>query len=261
MIPFITLNGVSSLDKGLRLVEASPFILPARTRQRETIPGRLGSISSSDFEIPAKGMRILLAKEGDGKSDIISYMHEIAGWLMSARTLTLWYSPDHYYTGAVEGDADFSMLTKRHGQIEIEFMADPPCRHRALVTGGFIPSPALPIPEQISDTIKTAVATGQSSGFELDALNVKGTFPPALYLKFSGYWGTLNIGGLEIIESSSNTTLYIDSITQEVYKMVGGVRTNVRHMGDFPELTNNKLNVSGTDFNLSTARLLVIERG
>lgn len=261
MTPYIKLNGVSSLDKGLRLVEAKPFVLPRRSRQRESIPGRLGSISSSEFETPAKGIRILLAHAGDGKQEAIEHMFGVSDWALSARTLTLWHAPDHYYTGAIEGDVDFSMLSRKHGQLDMEFMADPPCRHRALVTGGFIPSPALPIPEQISDTIKTAVATGQSSGFELDALNVKGTFPPALYLKFSGYWGTLNIGGLEIIESSSNTTLYIDSITQEVYKMVGGVRTNVRHMGDFPELTNNKLNVSGTDFNLSTARLLVIERG
>lgn len=260
MIPFITLNGVSSLDKGLRLVEASPFILPARTRQRETIPGRLGSISSSDFEIPAKGMRILLAKEGDGKSDIISYMHEIAGWLMSARTLTLWYSPDHYYTGAVEGDADFSMLTKRHGQIEIEFIADPPCRHKALVSGGFTPSPTLPIPEQISETVKTAVAIDQNEAFELSAWD-RGALPPALYMRITGHWETLGIGGLEVSESSEIITLYVDCVAQEVYKMVGGTRTNVRHTGTFPQLASNKLSVTGTALSISSAYLLVIERG
>lgn len=261
MIPFITLNGVSSLDKGLRLVETRPFLLPTRTRQRDTVPGRIGSISSADFEIPAKGIRLLLAHEGNGKQEVIEHLFEIADWALNARMLTLWHDPDHYYTGAIEGDTDFSMLTKRHGQLEMTFMADPPCRHRALAEGGFIPSPALPIPEQISDAVKTAVATGQSSAFELDALNVKGAFPPALYLKMSGYWGTLSIGGLEITESSSNTTLYIDGAAQEVYKMVGGTRTNVRHTGTFPQLASNKLSVSGTDFNLSTARLLVIERG
>lgn len=261
MAPYITLNGISSLDKGLRLLEASPFILPARTRQRETIPGRIGSISSAAFEMPAKGIRLSFSREGEGKADIINDLHNVASWALQGNVLTLWYSPAHYYTGSIEGNIDFSMLTKKHGRLDMEFIADPPCRHRALVSGGFIPSPELPIPEQISDVIKTAVTGNQNTAFDLDAGEVRGSLPPALYLKVTGSWTDLSIGSLAITESTENISLYIDSVAQEAYKIVSGVRTNVKHSGGFPALVSNKLSISGTSFSLSTARLLVIERG
>lgn len=259
MQPYISFNGVSSLDKGLRLIAAEPFIIPSRTRQREYIPGKIGSIAS-DFEMPAIGYTLRFAASGADKGKVVRKLHNIASWIMTARIMTVWHDPEHYFMGSVEGDTDFSMLTRRNGQLEIEFICDPPCRHKALVTGGFIPSFTLPIPEQISESVKTVEAVGKTTDFSLTVGTINSPIPPALYMRLTGYWSTLNIGGMTITEGSGSTTLYIDCEAQEVYKIVSGVRTPVKYSGDFPALINGGIAVSGTGFSL-TARLLVIERG
>lgn len=261
MRPYITFNGTSSLDKGLRLIAAEPFIIPRRTRQREYVPGRLGSITQAAFELPALSIRLRLGVNGTDKADVIQKMHVCASWILSARRLTLWHSPNHYYTGAVEEEAAFAMLTKTTGQIDLDFVCDPPCRHKALVTGGFVPTDLIPIPEQISASNKTAEALNVTTEVTIDAGAVGGSFPPALYLSITGSWTTMSLGSLQVTEAGEDTVLYIDCEAQEVYRLVSGTRTNVKHTGDFPTLTDNKLTISGTDLNLSIARLLVIERG
>lgn len=261
MKPYVTLNGVSSADLGLRLVAAEPFILPARTRRREVVPGRLRSIASHDFEMPPMGYRLRLAAEGSDKGAVVRSLHQVAGWLLGGRIMRVWHDPEHYYEGAVEGEADFSMLTRRNGQLTVTFLCDPPCRQKALVAGGFTPSLDLPIPEQISATVKTVELLNLTATATLDAGSVAGSLPPALHLRLTGSWSAMQLGGLQITEGSGNTTLYIDCDVQEVYKLVTGTRTIVRHRGEFPTLTNGKLTISGSSLNLSAARLLVIERG
>jgi len=260
MIPYIRFNGVSSADLGLRLIETEPFILPARTRSREKIPGKIGSLASEQFDLPEMGYKLRLGMEGSGKDDVVSRLHEIAAWALSARIMTSWLTPDCYYTGAVEGDTSFEMLTKRHGQLEMSFICDPPCRHKAKTSAPWIPSLALPIPEQLTETINTAAVSGQAADFTMNAGETEGAFPPAVYLRLSGYWAELHIGHLNILEGSGSTTLYIDCEAQEVYKIVSGVRTPVKYSGQFPGLAGGSMDISGTGFNLS-AKLLVIERG
>lgn len=263
-IPYITFNGVSSISKGLRLVETEPFILPRRERQHETIPGRIGGIASESFDMPAAGYRLRLAAAGADKADLVSLFHSVAAWVLAARTLTVWHEPAYYFTGAVEGDSDFSMLNRRHGTLELTFLCDPPCRQLAKVSAAaFIPSMDTPIPEQLTDTVKTVGAANKVAAFNLDAGTIGGALPPALHLALTGTWTTLLIGGtLTITEAfGSSGTLYIDGDNQEVYKLVSAVRTPVSYSGDFPALTAGKLAVDGTDFSLSVARLLVIERG
>lgn len=262
MTPYITFNGISSVDMGLRLVEAEPFIIPRRNRQREYLPGRLGSIASSAFEWPAIGYKLRLAAAGADKSAVVRALHQITNWALSARIMTIWHDPAIYYTGAVEGDASFSMLTKHTGMLEIEFMCDPGCHHRAVgLPDGWTPSLNIPLPEQITDTNNTVMATARTTAFTLSA-QVKTTLPPALYLAVTGTWAQLVIGGtLTITQAASETTtLYIDCEAQVVYQQLAGIRTPVRYSGDFPALTNGNLQIDGTAFDI-TARLLIIERG
>lgn len=259
MQPYITFNGVNSLDKGLRLVAAEPFIIPTRNRHREYIPGRIGSIAS-EFELPAASYKLRFAANGKDKSDVVRKMHDIASWILTANIMTVWHEPEYYYIGSVEGEADFSMITKHNGQLEIDFICDPPCRHKAVTAGGFMPSFTTPIPEQINENIKTAEAVKQTESFTLDAGNVNGSLPPALYIRITGYWQSLNMGGLLLPEGSGNATLFIDCEEQEAYKIVSGIRVPIKYSGDFPKLIDGSIPISGKGFNL-TARLLVIERG
>lgn len=262
MIPHITLNGISSVDKGLRLIAAETFIIPRRSRQREYVPGRLGSIASDSFELPARAIRLLLGRTAADKAAVSQDLHAVADWLLSARVLSLWHSPEHYYLGAVEDETVFTMLTRKTGQLEAEFLCDPPCRHKALVTGGFIPALNLPIPEQLTDTNMTTKAAAQTAAFSLNAGTVAGCMPAALYLKITGTWTSLTIGGsLNFTEATTAaTTVYIDCDAQEVYQLVAGVRTPVRYSGAFPALAAGSLAIDGVGFSVD-AHLLVIERG
>ena len=261
MTTYITLDGVSSIDKGLRLVEAAPLILPARSRQREYLPGRIGSISASEFEYPAVAYKIRLALAGEGKADIVSQLSGLAGWMLSARRLAVWHDPDHYFTGAVEEAPAFTMLTRKTGQLEISFLCDPPCRQKAKVAGGWIPEAFLPIPEQITAAVNTASGAG-SAAFTLSGGAVSGALPPAAYLRITGTWQTLVLGGaLTVTEAmAAAADLYVDCDAQEVYRLASGVRTPVRYTGTFPDPAGGSLTVDGTGFDV-TARLLIIERG
>lgn len=262
MTPYITFNGISSIDMGLRLVKAEPFVLPARNRQREYIPGRIGSIAASEFEWPAIGYKLQLGAAGADKGEVVRALHRIAHWALSARIMTVWHTPEHYYIGAIEGEAQFSMLTRRNGVLEIEFMCDPPCRHKAVgLAEPWTPSLSAPIPEQITDTISSARATARTDAFTLNA-QVNSPLPPALYLAIEGTWTQLIIGGaLTITEAATeNATIYIDFEAQEVYRVAAGVGIPVRYKGDFPALSNGNLSVDGLAYNV-TAKLLIIERG
>ena len=265
MAPYIKFNGVRSNALGLRLVSAEPFILPKRTRQREYIPGRLGSISSADFDMPAVGYRIRLAATGADKSEVVSKMHSIASWALSAQIMTVWHEPGHYYTGSVEGDSSFSMLSRRNGMIEIEFICDPPCRQRANIPAGvWLPELDLPIPEQLSDMASTDYAMAKTTAFALRSAGLDNALPPALHLALTGTWTSLTIGDtLTITEAAgASAALYIDGEAQEVYRIVTGTRTPVKYSGDFPTLNEDgELGVTGAGFNLSTAYPHVIERG
>ena len=269
MTPYIKLNGVSSSLLGLRLVSAEPFIIPKRTRQREYIPGRLGSISSADFEMPAMGYRIRLAATGTDKASTVNALHSVASWVLSARIMTVWHEPGYFYTGAVEGDTDFSMFSRRNGVLEIEFLCDPPCRQRASIPAGmWFPELDKPIPEQLSDLASTDYAKAKTTAFTLRSAGLTNTLPPALHLALTGTWTTLDLGSgagntLSITEAAGTSrTLYIDCDAQEVYRLVSTVRTPVKYSGQFPVLNEDgELPVSGVAFNLSTAYLLVIERG
>ena len=265
MTPYIKFNGVSSSLLGLRLVSAEPFIIPKRTRQREYIPGRLGSISSADFEMPAMGYRIRLAATGTDKASTVNALHSVASWVLSARIMTVWHEPGYFYTGAVEGDTDFSMFSRRNGVLEIEFLCDPPCRQRASIPAGvWFPELDKPIPEQLSDLASTDYAKAKTAAFTLRSAGLDNALPPALHLALTGTWTSLTIGGaLTITEAAgASTALYIDGEAQEVYRLVSGTRTPVKYSGDFPNLNEDgELGITGTDFNLSTTHLLVIERG
>lgn len=265
MTPYVIFDGISSITKGLRLVSAEPFILPRRTRQRESIPGRIGSIISESFETPAVGYRIRFALTGADKSAVVAAMHALADWLLAARVMVVWHEPGYYFTGAVEGEAGFSMLGRKSGTLDIEFLCDPPCRQRAKVSGAtpWIPSGALPIPEQLTADNQTVSAANKTASFTLSAGSVSSALPPALHLAITGTWTSLSIGGTLLITEAfaASGTLYIDCDNQEVYRIVAGTRTAVSYSGDFPALSSGNLVISGTNISVSTARLLVIERG
>lgn len=263
MIPYAELNGVSSLNKGLRLEKAELFVLPARSRERLTLPGRLISLEDDEFSTRPENIRLTFGAMDTAYPEAYARLSNAAEWLLSARTLRLWIAPDRYYTGAVEGSAEMHRIARRHAGVTVSFLCNPPCRQKAIVPAQplWMPADTLPIPEQITASIQSTSKALTAAG-ALPAVSAARALPPALYLMIEGSWTTLTIGGtLNITQALSGATIFVDCEAEECYRIVSGKRTNVSHNGDYPKLpANGALAISGTAMNI-TARLLVVERG
>lgn len=265
--PYITLDGVSSITKGLRLVEAVPFIIPKRTYAREAIPGRLSGIRSATPTYSPTGWKIVLAREGADKSGTVNDLQLLTPWFLTATKLKTWHDTAKYYLGVVEGDDNFDMLSRRAAQIKIEFMCDPPCYHKVRsIQAGWEPVLTALIADQITDATETC-SVMLATGGTFPSVTYAAAHPAALYIKITGTWTALTIGGASGLvlnwAAATEKTIYIDCEAQQVYYYSGGVLTSLVGYisGDFPVLTATAaIAITGTAFSI-VARMLVIERG
>lgn len=264
MNQYIEINGISSLSFGLGLLNADLSLLPARRKERESLYGAIRALEGEDYLYSGGTLSVTLAARGTNKATVMAAFDNAAGWLSGGRFLRLWSRPDYFFEGSFEGSQALKMLAKGIGEMTFDFALNPGCAQRGVgLPLGWVPALNTPVPEQTNDTVctvkKAFTAPGAlpSAGDELNAV-----LPPALYLAITGTWKTLTIGGaLTITEAfAASGTVYIDGDRQQVYRLVDGVRHNVKHNGDFPLLPNDGiLPVGGTDMNI-TARMLVIER-
>jgi len=264
---YFLLDGVSNVDKGMVLESAIPFLLPKRSRNRETIPGRLASLEHADWSYQPTGIKLGLAVQGEDKAEVIQKLQAAAAWLLNGTELRLWYAPDKYYLGAIEGEFEFSMITRTYGRLSIEFLCNPPCWHQACSKqSGWEPLPGIPIPEQITAETETVSGVFIGPG-SLPSINDSAAFPAALYFAATGTWDTLNLGGAAGLvlnwPTPQSMTVYIDCEAQQVYHKLGGVMTSLMGYvsGDFPVLDKTiALAIAGQNLNV-VVRLFVIERG
>lgn len=264
---YFLLDGINNIDKGMVLESAVPFLLPKRSRSRETLPGRLASLEHADWSYQPTGIKLGLAVQGADKAEVVQKLQAASAWLLGGTELRLWYAPDKYYLGAVEGEFEFSMLTRTYGRLSVEFLCNPPCWHKARSKQqGWEPLPNIPIPEQITSVTETASGSFTASG-ALPSVSYTTAFPAALYFAVTGTWDTLNLGGAAGLVLNWPTpqpvTVYMDCEAQQVYHKLGGVMTNLMGYcsGDFPILDGTAaLAIAGQNLN-AAVRLFVIERG
>ena len=264
MKQYIELNGISSLSFGLGLLNADLSLLPMRRKERETLYGSIRALEGEEYLYPGATISVTLAAQGEDKAAVMAAFHRAAGWLSTARFMRLWSYPDYYYEGSFEGANSLNMIAKGIGSMELDFTLNPGCAQRAVgLRSGWVPTTDLPLPEQISDTIKTIEGKFTKAGsLASSGQDLSSVYPPAIYLCISGTWTHLVIGGtLEINEpAQSATTLYIDADRQQVYTIADGLRRNVKHSGEFPSLAKDgTLDIAGESMNI-TAKMLVIER-
>lgn len=263
MDEYILLDGVSNGDKGLVLSNISPLILPKRTRNRESRLGMLTTVESTYWQYQPAPIRMTFALEGTGKDDLINKFQDAAGWLLNATELRLWYDPDKYYLGAIEGEPSFEMASRTWARITVDFICNPPCWHRVRSKQtGWKPAAGVPIPEQITAATESVSRTNVG---ELPSVAYAAAHPAALYFAVTGTWTSLLIGGgagLVISwPSPQSMTLYIDCDAQVVYHKLGGMMTAVPYSGEFPTLSKTgAIAVAGQNL-AATIRMLVIERG
>lgn len=261
--PYALLDGVSSIDKGLMLGSVSPLILPRRTRNREPRLGLLTSVESVYWQYQASPIRLNFNLDGIGKDDLINKFQALSGWILNASELRLWYDPNKYYLGAVEGDLEFEMISRYRARIALDFMCNPPCWNKVCSKqAGWGPAAGTPIPEQITAATETVSRTNAG---DLPSVTYEAAHPAALYFAITGTWTSLAIGGAAGLvinwPTPQSLTLYIDCDAQEIYHKLGGVMTAVPYSGDFPALeSTGAIAVAGADL-AATIRMLVIERG
>jgi len=264
---YILLDGVSNVDKGIALESVVPFIIPKRSRTREPLPGRLSAPERLDWDYQPTAIKLGFIARCADKAAVVNAMQSAAAWLQAGSKLRLWYAPEKYYLGAVEGECEFSMLTRNHGRLSAEFLCNPPCWHRTLTKqAGWEPLPGTPVPEQISAATETASVSLTAPG-SLPLIGYASAFPAALYLAVTGTWDTLNLGGAQGLVLNWKTpqamTVYVDCEAQQVYHRLGGVMTSLMGYcsGDFPALTaTSAIAIAGQNIDV-TVRLLAIERG
>jgi len=264
--PYITLDGISSVTKGLRLVELTPFFFPARTYTRENVYGRISSIRQAEPVYGQGRWKITVAMEGEDKPDIVESIQALVPWMLNATRFASWHSPTKYYTGRIEGAPDFSMLSRRNGQLKFEFVCDPPCYNIARsIQAGWAPAYGL-VADQIDNTNETCSAALTAAG-ALPSVTYAAFHPAALYFKITGTWTSLTIGGAVGMvlawPAATEKTIYIDCDNQQVYYYSGGDMVSLMSYfsGDFPVLsTTGAMAVSGTSLNV-IVRMLAIERG
>lgn len=256
-------DGISTVEKGLMLSSVSPLILPRRSKNREPRLRNITALESIYWLYEPTPVPFTFTIEGDDKADIINKYQDLAGWLLNAVEMRLYYNPDKYYLGAIEGDLDFNLITSKFGTIKFDFMCNPPCWHRARSKqAGWKPAAGTPIPEQISSATETVSRTNAG---DLPEVTYAAAHPAALFFAITGTWTSLALGGSGGLvinwPSPQSMTLYIDCDTNMVYHKLAGVMTAVPYSGEFPQLAKTgAISVAGDDL-AATIRLLVIERG
>jgi len=260
---YAKLNGISSVDKGLMLSDVMPLILPKRAKDREPRLANLAAVESIYWKYQSSPIRLKFTVEGTDKADLVNKLQSVAGWILNASELCLWYDPAKYYTGSVEGDTDFNLITSNYGTLEFDFLCNPPCWHKVnSKTAGWLPVAGTPAPEQI--TAGTETASRVNAG-NLPSVTYTAAHPAALFFAIIGTWDSLALGGAAGLvinwPTPQSLTLYIDCDAQVVYHKLGGVMTAVPFSGDFPVLAaTGAMAVAGTNLD-ATIRMLVIERG
>lgn len=263
MDDYIKLDGISSHEKCVYLVDWTLPLSGKRDRQTEVLPGRLTALESEYAQQQPTDVTLTLAVVADGQQALLAAYRTAARWLWKSTQLELSILPGCWYEGEITA-LTVGELTDAYMTFSAVFRANPPyLMHAQSQTPGFIPSGETPIAEQITAETQTCSGAFTASG-TLPTVTLTGMEEPALYMMLAGTWDALSVGQLTITQAAAQaTSLYIDCENQQVYTITSGSRVTWMGSvsGDFPRLESGvALSVGGTNINV-TARALVIERG
>lgn len=257
----IRLDGVSSADKEICLIEWSLPLSPERKWDTETLPGQPLSVDYREIEPPVR-ITLKMAIIAQGQAAIRSAYRAAAPWLWNGTRLEISDLPGAFFDGRVTRVTQAEM-TDAYMVFETVFTANPPYAQYALSKrAGFVPSVAAPLPEQITPETETCSKIFSAAGY-MPAVETAGMSAPALYFAVTGTWRSLVLGGLNLSAQDERATVYIDCERQTIYAIDAGARTPypATIAGAYPFLpASGVMAVEGTDLNV-TVRMLVVERG
>lgn len=242
-------------------------LMPRAGYAASPLPGMMTSVEAARRDWKPENISVTLAIIGSSRADIRTKYKAISRVLFEADHLILSDMPGYHYRGYTQEIRPAEDM-EEWLSFRLTFVANPPCRLRVLgVSAGWIPSQALPIPEQITETNAGHNLALSGSGTVTGSVAIHdGTspYPPEVYMLLIGSWDSLTIGGtggLTIPGLPVTSAVWLDAEAMQVYDKVEGIRTPVPNItGDYAAIGRDPLLAfSGVNPNL-TAHILVIER-
>lgn len=246
---------------GLHVLEWDAPLFAKAERPAQTLPGRMSALEDHRREFRPEPVTVTLALVGESRAQLRQKYRAISRVLTGARHLILSDMPDYHYRG---GTQEIKVLEDYEEWLKfrLTFIANPPCLLRVLgASGGWIPNPATPPAEQITESNCTHNLSLTDS-HTLTIGDGPTAYPPEVHMLLLGGWSSLTINGLTIPGLTYSTGVYLDSEAMQVWDKVDGVRTPVPDItGSYESLSESgQLAFSGADFNNATAHILIIER-
>lgn len=124
MVKELIFNGTSSKDLGLVITSSEMYHAPQQSYSSEKIPGRNGSLITTDGSFQNVEIKYTLM----WKDNAESITNQIRSWLMSAKgykRLESDYQTDYYRMAMVSGTLDFEVTANRSGSVEVTFNCKP----------------------------------------------------------------------------------------------------------------------------------------
>lgn len=126
MIYGFTFNNQHSSKFGIYMKSDDRTLLPAKTQQSYTIPGRDGTYDSSEYNYQTRTITVQISFTGetDRLEDLRARIREIAKWLSGEGNLIFDDEPDKAYTAKVTGGISLTQVV-RQGQAKVSFVCQP----------------------------------------------------------------------------------------------------------------------------------------
>lgn len=267
MYESIWMDGVSSATiPGLKVMGGSVPLLQIGSYGYAAIPGRMAVVREDAPQIKPMDITLELAVIGSSPSDVRAKWRAALRYLAAGRVLRLSDAPGDFYRGRVIS-IKAGEETPNWIRGTAIFSANPPCALRSLGANALIPSPLLPVPEQLTDANSTCIGAFTAAG-TMPAVAESGLFPPEVYLAITGTFGSLSLGGAAGLVISYATpqsmTIYVDTENMVAYHRLGGVMQSLAGSvsGEYGALAQSiaALPIAGESLNISV-RMLAIERG
>lgn len=270
MYDWIEIDGIKSTAfEGLEIMSWTKHLFAKFRRESTDIPGSIAPIRSRYPSYNVPSIKIVMAIIANSEAALNTKWLEVKAWLAKGRRMSRSDMPDYYTLGEVTDATERESKIGDDGDqswmlVDVVWEMAPGCYLRYLTNQtGWLPSLDVAIPQQLTADNATRQKSFTAAG-QMDSVPYAGQYPARIYLRITGTWTTLIIGGAGGITVhqavASQTTLYLDCSAQVIYIVDAGQQVNWSGVtsGDYPAPTSNfALQISGTGLNINVLMLVV----
>ena len=255
MNTWLELGGIRSTAFPFITVEnVLPAYVAKATHAHHQVGGIYCILTGKKEETAPLEVAFSLLVQGENRKSAFQNARAMQAWLQG-KTLRHW-KDENGFAFCVLQSLTMEQVGKRHIRLQGVYVCAPPYFLEAIGCPAFLPSPLLPLPEQISNSVRTYYFACKGSG-EIPAFPALSQEPLA-YLKIQGGFDTLHLGTLYIEKpKTTNATIYIDVPLQTVYVVQGENRVHLPHEGPFPKGWEKGVKIAGETVDIRLELLLL----